>query len=92
MAINQATITQAIAQAAVETVKVTVQALTVTVGESNSWIRSEPTSMGPKLGRSTLKQPTFDWGLTDTNMELKNFRLEVNSTFNEYNVNSTEKI
>ena len=50
------------------------------MGESSSGVRSEPTSMGPKLGRPTMKQLTFDLSLVDTYMELNNFRLEVNNS------------
>ena len=39
---------------------------------------------GPRLGRSIMKQPAFNWQEEETCNELKNFRLEVNNMFKSY--------
>ena len=49
------TISEAVTQAAIETMKAVVQAITLAGDE----VRSQPFSTGPKLRRPTLKQPTF---------------------------------
>ena len=54
----------AITRATVEVEKAAVQAMPATKSESLE-VRSEPTSTGPKLGRSILRQPSFEWGATD---------------------------
>ena len=51
----------------------------VAASEGVPWVRSEPTSTRPKIGRLTLKQPTFDWGSVDKFVELRHCRLEVNN-------------
>ena len=77
---------------AVEAMKAAVQAMAVAIGESNSGAIIELTSVGPKLGGLTLKQPTFDLNAMDKYTKLKNFRLEVHSTFKIYTINNTEKL
>ena len=65
MVTDQAAIIQAIAQVAVEDVKAAVQAMATAVSECYLRIRSDPVHMGHKLGVPTLKQPTFDWEVTE---------------------------
>ena len=55
MMTDQAAITHAIAQVAVEAVKAAVQTMAVALDKSSSGFRSEETSMGPILGGPALK-------------------------------------
>ena len=75
-----------------EATKAAVQAMAAAVDESSSGVRTKPICKGPKLGRSTLKNPTLDWGSLDKYMELQNCRLEANNIFKTYNTNQTVKI
>ena len=45
--------------------------------EDSSGARGEQISAGPKIGRPTLRLPTFDWGSTGKYAELRNSWLEV---------------
>ena len=47
---------------------------------------------GPKIGRPTMKQPTFNWEADDKYNELKTFRLEVNNILTMYNTLQTEQL
>ena len=91
MEIEQVAITQAIMQAAVETMEAVVQTIAVAAGESNSGARSEQTGVGPKLDRPTLEKHTFNWVARDKYMELKYVTLERNDIYKAYNVNGIEK-
>ena len=82
---------QDIAQMAVEATKGSIANHGWATGESNYVASSELMSLGPKLGGPTLKQPTFDWSITDQYMEFKNFRLKVNKIFKTYSINNSEK-
>ena len=64
-------ITQATTQAAIEAAKAAVQALTVIQSWGRDWAQKW-VSKGPKLGRPTLKQSTFDWSAIDKSTELRN--------------------
>ena len=72
-------VTQALTQAAIEA-RVKVQEM---VGgaraEAGARPKSEVKSMEPKLGGSTLKEPTFDWSTMDRYTELCTFRFGVNN-------------
>ena len=59
MATNQASITQAIAQAAVEATKAAAQAMAVAVSEGRSGTRRHLTRTGPRIGGPTFRQPKF---------------------------------
>ena len=55
--------------------------------------RAERTlNVGPRLGGSTMKQPTFNWEAEDKYNKLKNLRLEVNNIFKSYNMPQTEQL
>ena len=43
-------------------------------------------SMGPIIGRSMMKQPTFNWDIEDKCNKLKNVKLEVNNICKSYNM------
>ena len=47
---------------------------------------------GPKIGRPTMKQPSFNWEADDKYRECKTFRLEVSNTLTMYNTPQTEQL
>ena len=47
---------------------------------------------GPKLGGPALKQPTFDWEVSDKYTELKTFKLEVSNVLSTYGMPEAEKL
>ena len=51
--------------------------MAMAASEGISEARCEQTSTRPKIGRLTLRQPTFDWHSTGKYAEPRNFRLEV---------------
>ena len=53
-------ITQAVTQPAIKGMKAAVQAVAVAGAEVSVSLRNNTANMGPKLGRPSLKQPTFD--------------------------------
>ena len=55
-------------------------------------LKSEAASMGPKLGRPTLKQPTFNWSTMNKYSEFWNFKLEASNVFQTYNANNTDRV
>ena len=59
--------------------------------ESGLGVRSEPVITGPKLGRPTLKHPTFDKGPTAKYTEYKKIQVKNKQCFQIINVNDTEK-
>ena len=74
MASEQTLTNEAIAQAIAEATIAPVQTMTVARAERTQ-------NAGPRLGRPTMKQPTFNWEADDKYSELKNIRLEVNNIF-----------
>ena len=55
--------------------------------------RAERTqNMVPRLGRPTMKQPTFKWEAVEKYNKLKNFRLEVDNIFKLYNIPQTKQL
>ena len=55
------TVTKAITQAAIKATKVALQAMAVAGAETETRQRSKAMSTGIKLGRPSLKQPSFNW-------------------------------
>ena len=51
-----------------------------------------PSTAGPKLGSSALKQPDFNWEASDKYTEWKAFILEVRNVLSTYNAQETDKI
>ena len=47
---------------------------------------------GPKIGRPTMKQPSFNWEADTKYSKLKNFRLEVNNILATYNTHQPEQL
>ena len=56
---DQAAMTQVIAEAAVDAAKLIVQTMAAAMAEDSSDIKSEPTSKRHKIGGVTLKQSMF---------------------------------
>ena len=75
----------AIAQAVAEAARVEVQAMTTTESERTQ-------NVEPRLGGSIMKQLTFDWSFTDKYAELRNFRKEVRSMFQNYRTSKAERV
>ena len=48
-------------------------------------------SVRPKIDGPLLRPLSLDWSSTDKYPELRNFRMEVNNTFSNYNINKAEK-
>ena len=46
---------------------------------------------GPKLGGSMIKQLTFNWSSRNKYEELRNFKLQVKSMFQNYSISQVEK-
>ena len=76
MATDETDITQAITQAAIGKLKAAIQAKAIAASKGTSQARSEPTRTEPKLGRVTVRQPTFDWSSADKHIECGNLMLE----------------
>ena len=91
MAIEETNITKAIALAVTERARVAVQDMAVSGAENRT--RYEGTqNVGPEMGRTMMKQPTFNWEAEDKIQCGRKFRLEVNNTFKSFNMPQTEKI
>ena len=76
----------AIAKAVAEATRMAIQAMAVAMAE-------KPQSVaGPKIGRSAMKQPTFNWEAEDKYSKLKTLRLEVNSILVTYNTPQAEQL
>ena len=67
--------TEAITQMVIETAKGVVQAVGVAGAEAGVGPRCKSVSMGPKLGRSTLKEPTFYRSASDKYAEFQNLMI-----------------
>ena len=85
MASKQANANEAITKAVTESTRIVIQAMAAAATE-----RSQ--SVGPKIGRSVMKEPRFNWEGHDKYNEHKNFRLEVNNMFVSYNTPHTEQL
>ena len=73
--------TQILMHAAIETVKAKVQAVAVDGADAGTGKWNKAVSMGPRLGRSSLKQASFEWSTANKDAELRNFKLQVNNIF-----------
>ena len=85
MASEQAIVNEVIAKAVAEATRLAIQAMAVAITE-----RSQST-VGTKIGRPAMKQPTFNWEADDKYNGLKTFRLEVNNILSTYNMPQTEQ-
>ena len=48
-------------------------------------------NMRPRLDRTIMKQPTFNWEAEDKYTELKNIRLEVNNILKLYSMSQAKQ-
>ena len=62
--------TKAIMQSDIEAVNVVVQAMAVAIAEVDIGPRNKAVSVGPGLGKPSLKQQSFHWIATDKYAEL----------------------
>ena len=83
---DQATMLKAIAKAMAEATRVAIQAMAETQAQ-----RMQNTS-GPKVDGPTLKQPSFNWEVTDKYTKWKAFILEVQNVLSTYNLQEMDKI
>ena len=86
MASEQAIANEAIAKAVPEVIRVAIQAMAAATAE-----RPQST-VGPKIGRPTMKQSSFNWQVDDKYSEPKNIRLEVNNISTSYNTHHTDQL
>ena len=86
MASEQSTMTEAIAKAVAEVTRVAIQAMAATP------VDRPLTMAGPKIGRLSMKQPTFNWEIKDKYSELKTFKLEVNNILSTHNSPQAEQL
>ena len=91
MATEQATIIQAITQAAIEATKLAVKKVMAAREEVTTEQRNKATSMRPKIGWPLLTQLTFDWTSANKYAELENFRMELHNIFQGCNISKAEK-
>ena len=47
---------------------------------------------GPRMSRPIMKQPTFDWNVKDKYTELRNFKLEVDNMFQNFNISQRGRV
>ena len=83
---DQAAMNKAIAKAMAEAIRVAIQAM------AEAQAQRMPNTSGPKVGGPMLKQPSFNWEVTDKYTEWKAFILEVRNLLSTYNVQETDKI
>ena len=72
-------------QAVGEATRAAIQAMAVARAERTQ-------NVGPRVGRSMMKQPTFNWEVKDNYNELKIFRQYINSIFKSYSTPQAEQI
>ena len=77
---------EAITRAVVEATRVVPQTMV------EGWVERTQNAAGPKLGGTTMKQPTFDWEVPDKYSQLKTCRLEVNNVLSTHNTSEAVKV
>ena len=83
---DQVAMNEVITKAVAEATRITIQTLSEVQGQRSEGQR------GPKLGSLVLKQPQFNWEVTDKYMEWKAFILEVRNILSTYNAQEQDKI
>ena len=83
---DQAAMSEVIAKAIEEATRVVIQAMT------DAQAQIMPNTSGPKVDSPTLKQPSFNWEVTDKYTEWKAFILEVRNVLSIYNLQEMDKI
>ena len=83
---DQAAMNEAIVKAMAEATRVAIQAMAETQAQRM------PNTSRPKVGGPTLKQPSFNWEVTDKYTEWKAFIIEVRNMLSTYNIEEMDKI
>ena len=86
MASEQVIISEAIAKWVVEANGVAIQGMAVAATERPQ------SATAPRIGGPAMKQPSFNLEVDDKYIELKSFRIEVNTFFSTYNIQQTEQL
>ena len=69
-----------------------IKVLAVARHEAGSGPRCKMGSMQPRLGGSSLKQLSFNWGAKDKYTKLRHFRMEVINIFQTYDTNHEDRV
>ena len=77
---DQAVMNEAIAGAVAHVTRIAIWAMAETQAQRM------PNTSGPKVGTPMLRQPRFNWEVTDKYTEWKAFILEVTNVLTTYNV------
>ena len=85
MASEETNTNEYIAQAVAKAVRVSIQTMFMAVTA-----RTE--SVGPRMSGPIMKQPTFDWSTKDKYAKLRNFKLEIKSMIQNFNISQTERV
>ena len=83
---DQSIMNEAITKAMAEATRVAIQPMAETQAQRM------PNTSGPKVGGPLLRQPNFNWEVTDKYTEWKAFILEVRNLLTTYNLQETDKI
>ena len=83
---DQAAMNEAIAKAMAEATRVAIQAM------AETQVQRMPNTSGPKVGTPMLKQPSFNWEVTDKYTKWKAFILEVRNVLSTYNLQEMDGI
>ena len=83
---GQSIMNEAIIKAMVEVTRVAIQAMAETQAQRM------PNTSGPKVGDPSLRQPSFNWEVTDKYTKWKAFILEVRYVLTTYNLQGMDKI
>ena len=83
---EQSVVNEAITKAMAEATRVAIQAL------AETQVQRMPNTAGPKIGSPALRQPNFNWELTDKYTEWEAFILKVRNMLATNNLQETEKI
>ena len=83
---DQSIMNEAIMKAVAEVTRVAIQAIAETQAQRM------PNTSGPKVGGPMLRQPSFNWEVTDKYTEKKAFIFEVRNVLTTYNLQEMDKI
>ena len=86
MASEQAIANEAIAKAVAKVTSAAIQPTAAAMAER------QQSTVGPKIGRPAMKQPSFNWEADIKYCKCKTFRLEVNNILTMYNTPQTEPL
>ena len=83
---DQVAMNEAIVKAMAEATRAVIQVMAETQAQRM------PNTSGPKVGSPMLKQPSFNWEVTDKYTEWKAFILKVRNVLSTYNLQEMDKI